>query len=129
MSEGNYSNVAKHGAGIILGKVKFVKNAAAKLEEQVTALRQGIDVRVNSVEDAREILDNMPELRPGPGGNIMPGLRDRKNTYRGDLINKQDPLSPNIHPRGKHKNQPHYNIELIDKSGKRQKPAIFIDSQ
>lgn len=129
VTNGNVSGALQSGVMIFAGKIKAVKKVAAKIEEQVTALRQGIDVRVNSVGEAREILDNMTELRPGPGGNIMPGLRDRKNTYRGDLINKQDPLSPNIHPRGKHKNQPHYNIELIDKNGKRQKPAIFIDTQ
>jgi hypothetical protein len=83
-------------------------------------------VHVKDVKEARAILDSMPELSPGPG-NIMPGLRDRRNTYRGDLINKQDPESSKIHDRGKHSNQPHFNIDIRDENGVRHKPAIFID--
>ncbi len=49
-------------------------------------LREEKDIRVKSVEEARRILESMPELRPGPG-NRMPGLRGGRNTYRGDLIN------------------------------------------
>jgi hypothetical protein len=89
-------------------------------------LRQGKDVHVKDVKEAREKLHSMPELRPGPG-NVMPGLRDRRNTYRGDLINTTDPTSPKIHDRGKHANQPHFNIDIRDKNNVRQKPAIFID--
>ncbi|MET0010104.1 MAG: hypothetical protein ABW109_19760 [Candidatus Thiodiazotropha sp. 6PLUC4] len=89
-------------------------------------LRQGKDVHVKDIKEAREILHSMPELRPGPG-NAMPGLRDRRNTYRGDLINTKDPTSPKIHDRGKHANQPHFNIDIRDKNNVRQKPAIFID--
>ncbi|WP_185236101.1 hypothetical protein [Teredinibacter franksiae] len=54
-------------------------------------------------------------------------MRDPANTYRGDLINTKDPTSSNIHEKGRHANQPHYNINLRDADGKRQTPAIFID--
>lgn len=55
---------------------------------------------------------------------------DGLNTYRGDLINKSDPTSSQIHPKGPHANRPHYNLTLrhIDSIGsiRRLKPAIFI---
>ena len=126
IKEGDLSGAADSVVGIVAKKVKAVKNLTDKAEQLVEKLRQGFDVRVGSVEEARELLDKMPELKPGPG-NLMPGLRDRRNTYRGDLINKEDPLSPQIHPAGKHKDQPHYNLDIRDENGVRQKPAIFID--
>lgn len=101
---------------------------AGKIVDGIDSLRSGKDVRVESVTEARNILDNMPELKPGPG-NLMPGLRDRSNTYRGDLINKSDPTSSAIHPAGKHANQPHFNVDIKDSDGVRQKPAIFIDNK
>ncbi|MEW5251571.1 toxin TcdB middle/N-terminal domain-containing protein [Microbulbifer sp. 2201CG32-9] len=110
-----------------LGKSK--KTGVATKDAPVSKadlLRQGKDVNVKDVKEARQILDSMPELRPGPG-NVSPGFRDRRNSYRGDLINIKDPTSSKIHDRGKHANQPHFNIDIRDKDGVRQKPAIFID--
>jgi hypothetical protein len=101
-------------------------NVKTPVTKKADLLRQGKDVHVKDVNEAREILRCMPELQPGPG-NVMPGLRDRRNTYRGDLINKTDPSSPKIHDRGKHANQPHYNIDIRDQYNVRHRPAIFID--
>lgn len=64
----------------------------------------------------------MPELKPAteagklpnPDGRMRDGFADPKGTYRGDLINKQDPTGP-VHPEVKnsdHANNPHYNIKL-----------------
>ena len=111
-------NKAKRIVGIVQKN-----NKATKKAEQ---LRNGKDVRVNDVKEAREILDSMTELRPGPG-NVTPGMRDRRNSYRGDLINTKDPTSPRIHDKGKHADQPHYNLDIRDENGVRHKPAIIID--
>ena len=97
-----------------------------RLQNNIERLRKGLDVYVKDVKEARRILDNMPELRAG-SGNLMPGLRDRRNTYRGDLINILDPTNSKIHDRGRHANQPHFNIDIRDENGVRHKPAIFID--
>jgi RHS repeat-associated protein len=115
--------VVPGGAGYGISASRLGSSSVAN---KADLLRQGKDVHVKDVKEAREILHSMPELRPGPG-NVMPGLRDRRNTYRGDLINTTDPTSPKIHDRGKHANQPHFNIDIRDKNNVRQKPAIFID--
>ncbi|WP_317633847.1 hemagglutinin repeat-containing protein [Kosakonia sp. ML.JS2a] len=105
---------------------------SSNLQDKADALTRGEDIRVGSVEEARAILDLIPTLRPGPGGDLMPGMLDRGNTYRGDLINVNDPTSPNIHDQGKHSEQPHYNVDIrsVDTNGKeiKKKPAIFIDN-
>ena len=100
--------------------------AIRSLEKKIADLRAGKNVIARDVKEARQILDSMPELRPGPN-NITPGMRDRPNTYRGDLININDPTSTFIHDKGRHATQPHYNINLIDESGVRQTPVIFIN--
>jgi hypothetical protein len=40
---------------------------------QIEKLRNGEETWVNSVADARNILDNMPELKPSGGGDFIPG--------------------------------------------------------
>ncbi|MBR9729634.1 hypothetical protein G3R48_16825, partial [Shewanella intestini] len=110
-------------------EIKALENIAADVTKgtsKADQLRQGKDVRAKDVKEAREILDSMPELRPGPG-NVSPGMRDRRNTFRGDLINTKDPTSSKIHDRGKHSDQPHFNVDIRDSNGVRHKPAIFID--
>ncbi len=75
-----------------------------------------------TVEEAREILRNMPELKPAvyegkmpnPEGRIGNGFADPPGTFRGDLINKSNPEAA-IHPgiaNAEHANSPHYNIKL-----------------
>jgi hypothetical protein len=44
-----------------------------KLDLQIEKLRNGEETWVNSVADARNILDNMPELKPSGGGDFIPG--------------------------------------------------------
>jgi hypothetical protein len=101
-------------------------------QAHAATLRQGGTVRVKTVEEARAILEKMPELRPATEERKMPnperkladGFEDAPGTYRGDLINKQKPDGP-IHPGVKnpeHANMPHYNIKLPN--GK--KAAIII---
>ncbi|MHB8876878.1 MAG: hypothetical protein ACYC8T_24540 [Myxococcaceae bacterium] len=61
---------------------------------------------------------------PNPEGRMGEGFADPNGTYRGDLINKQDPAAP-IHPDVKnpeHREFPHYNIKLPDGN----KAAIII---
>jgi len=111
--------------------------------------RGGANVEVKTMKEARELLDNMPELRPhtfdrrlpvpglddaGPSlrgldwnkpGHSNPYWRQPNGTYRGDLVNKAAPGSP-IHPDlpggHPHRTNPHYNIRNHDGS----KSAIII---
>ena len=107
------------------------KPPSPRIQRKIDALRRGEDVHVRNAEEAREVLDNMPELKPGGGGSRNPEFMDGPNTYRGDLINKSDPTSAEIHPSGPHANRPHYNLTLRvfnpDGSMTRLKPAIFFD--
>jgi hypothetical protein len=110
-----------------------------EIREKIATLRSGRDVHVKTIEEARELLENMPDLRPATEDRLMPnpprgnppririseGFDDPKGTYRGDLINKQDPTGP-VHPdveRPEHRNFPHYNIHFPDG----EKAAIIID--
>lgn len=77
-----------------------------KQKVQIDALRSGKDVKVKTQKEARELLDNMPELKPetnegkmpNPTGKTRDGFSQKEGTYKGDLINKQDPMSP-VHPK------------------------------
>jgi len=83
--------------------------------ELINRLRNGEHIYVDSVDDARHLLDNMLDLRPG--GKQMPDMDDPRGTYRGDLINTQDPSAPRIHidgVRDDHSLNPHYNILFHD---------------
>lgn len=91
-------------------------------KKKIEKLRNGGEVEVKTYEEARELLDNMPELKPAteegrlpnPDGRMRDGFADPNGTYRGDLINKQDPMGP-VHPgvqNPNHANYPHYNIKL-----------------
>ena len=91
-------------------------------KKQIETLRNGGEVKVKTHEEARELLENMPELKPATGEGKMPnpdgrmsdGFADPNGTYRGDLINKQDPTA-SVHPsvqNPNHANYPHYNIKL-----------------
>jgi hypothetical protein len=86
------------------------------------ARQQEVYRRVKTVEEARKILDAMPELKPATEDRKMPnpdkkmadGFEDPPGTYRGDLINKKNPEGP-VHPgvmNPEHANNPHYNIKL-----------------
>ncbi|GLS24784.1 hypothetical protein GCM10007877_04980 [Marinibactrum halimedae] len=90
------------------------------------------EVHVKDINQARKLLDNMPELKPAtqlrltpnPGGGLANGFKDAKGTYRGDLINKSNPTGP-VHPgvqNPNHANFPHFNITLPDGN----KSAIII---
>lgn len=98
-------------------------------------LREGGEIHVKSINEARALLDSMPELKPATLANVLPnpsgglsnGFKDPKGTYRGDLINKTDPLAP-VHPGVKnplHANYPHFNIHLPD--GKKAAIIIGVD--
>jgi hypothetical protein len=130
-TQGDLGGLEQAAVSAVAGKARASAKLVSKFREpkgtsKADLLRQGKDVHVKDVKEAREILDSMLELRPGPG-NVSPGFRDRRNTFRGDLINTKDPTSSKIHDRGKHANQPHFNIDIRDKNGVRHKPAIFID--
>ncbi len=101
----------------------------SKQNKQIEQLRNGEDITVSSVEEARMILDSMPELKPGGGGDYIPGTFDPPGTYRGDLINKADPSNTvEVHTSGpaKHRYNAHYNLTLLTDLSIRLKPAIII---
>jgi hypothetical protein len=113
-------------------KIFLAEDKNNGVEKQVAAIRRGETVRVATIEEARRILAAMPELKPATEDRKMPnpdkkmaeGFADPPGTYRGDLINKQNPTGP-VHPgvgNPEHANNPHYNIKLPD--GK--KAAIII---
>nr|WP_315138541.1 hypothetical protein [uncultured Capnocytophaga sp.] len=91
---------------------------------------------MNKIEEARELLHNMPELRshtdkyPANSGELFSGTefsdlwKQPRGTYRGDLINTKDLTSSVIHISGNktHDTNPHYNI--LNHNGK--KSAIII---
>ena len=81
----------------------------------IDQLRKGDDIYVDSVDDARQLLDNMPDLRPG--GTQMPFMNDPPGTFRGDLIDTRNPFGDRIHKEGvrnDHALNPHYNIRFHD---------------
>ena len=87
-----------------------------KQQKQMEDLRNGTDVSVSTVNEARELLHNMPEVSPHPLGRMDPTFPDQKGTYRGDLINIFDAAADYIHDpdlvqkNPKHSIYPHYNI-------------------
>ena len=107
-------------------------NLTSQQKKQIEQLRGGNEVEVNTYDEARKLLDNMPELSPAtnegrmpnPTGRMADGFADPPGTYRGDLINIHDPLGP-VHPNvqnANHRDYPHYNIKLPDGD----KAAIII---
>ena len=58
-----------------------------KQQHQIEDLRSGKDVSVKTVDEARVLLDNMPEVSAPPLGKMNPEFPDPKGTYRGDLFN------------------------------------------
>jgi hypothetical protein len=111
---------------------KLNRILSRKMRDRIEELREGGEVIVESIEEARALLENMPELRPAtqerlvpnPYGGMANGFKDPKGTYRGDLINKSDPKGP-VHPdvdNKVHGENPHYNIKLPDGD----KSAIII---
>ena len=106
-----------------------------KQQQQIEDLRSGKDVSVKTVDEARTLLDNMPEVSAPPLGRMNPEFPDPKGTYRGDLFNAvlyddlgnayladfiHDPSIVQKNPL--HAQYPHYNIYFPD--GK--KAAILI---
>lgn len=108
----------------------------ARTRQNISDLRNGKDVSVRSVEEARELLDNMPELRPhvdqfpAGSGELYHGTKfgdvwkQPAGTYRGDLYNIRDPMSDVVHKSSNvlHDTNPHYNIIFPDGT----KSAIII---
>ncbi|MBP9168342.1 MAG: VCBS repeat-containing protein [Kofleriaceae bacterium] len=104
--------------------LEFVRGGSS-FNRHVQKLRtEGGDVFVGSVEEARALLREFPELRPAGQGGLMPnpsrrlgdGFADQRGTFRGDLINVRDPAGP-IHPgvdNLDHANWPHYNITFLN---------------
>jgi RHS repeat-associated protein len=96
----------------------------AELSRKIQKLKRGGTVYVDTVEEARELLEHMPELRPATFERMMPnpnkltrdGFADPPGTFRGDLLNKTDPTA-GIHPgvtNPDHRDFPHYNIKFHD---------------
>ena len=105
-------------------------------QDDIDALRNGKDYYASSVDEAREMLDAMPELSAPPLGKMDPFFSDPKGTYRGDLLNAvtinekgEKVLADYIHPPNKvtkhkaHSQNPHYNLYFPDGT----KSAIIID--
>lgn len=84
--------------------------------QMVADLRSGKDVIVTDIETARALLANMPDIRPHTGAANLPWEAAPKGTYRGDLININNPAAPYVHPPEtggeavSHQNNPHINI-------------------
>lgn len=113
------------GSGI--GNLTERAKLTNKKIKQIEQLRNGETISVKTVEEARELLDLMPDVTP-PLGRMNPEFLDPKGTYRGDLINKNNPLGPVHDPTIVNKNPlhckfPYYNIRFKDG----QKAAIIID--
>ncbi|WP_027272930.1 RHS repeat-associated core domain-containing protein [Leminorella grimontii] len=89
----------------------------AQQRRNISDLRNGKGVTVRSVDEARALLDNMPDLRPNVdnfparSGELYSGTKfsdvwkQPAGIYRGDLYNMKNPL---------HDNNPHYNIIFGD---------------
>ena len=128
------------------GEAKGVSSAGkiaglseTKLAESINSLRGGIDITVNSIKHARQILNEMTDLRPhvdkfpsnsgGAYSNTIFGdlYKQPRGTYRGDLM----PLTEGLYKRGLiheggnvlHNTTPHYNIRFFNG----QKSAIIIN--
>lgn len=100
----------------------------AQQRRNISDLRNGKDVTVRSVDEARALLDNMPDLRPhidnfpARSGELYSGTKfsdvwkQPAGTYRGDLYNVKNPLSDVVHNSKNplHDNNPHYNIIFGD---------------
>ena len=80
------------------------------------------------MKEAREILEQFPELEPHTfnrrtpvpdteAGHSNPLWNQPRGTYRADLLNKSDPVGP-IHPDlpagHPHRDAPHFNLKLRD---------------
>ncbi len=99
-------------------------------KDDIDILRGGSDVTVSSVEKARGLIDQMPDISPGTNSpypvdsvgepHKIQTPYDPPGTYRGDLIDKKD---PNQAPDHKGKKGPHYNIKFPDGT----KGTIMID--
>jgi len=100
----------------------------AQQRRNISDLRNGKDITVRSVEEARALLDNMLDLRPhvdnfpARSGELYSGTKfsnvwkQPDGTYRGDLYNVKNPLSDVIHRSNNplHDSNPHYNIIFGD---------------
>jgi hypothetical protein len=92
----------------------------SKVRDAIAKLRNGEEIHVKTVEEAREILRNMPDLNSG--GGQLKGMYDPPGTYRGDLMYAVDADgTPKnyVHPYGPglgadHGAYPHYNIRFHD---------------
>jgi uncharacterized protein RhaS with RHS repeats len=113
-------------------------HGSGKSREKIEKLRRGEDVDVSSVEEARDLLHQMPEIKPhtfdrrmpvhpDEGGHSNEYWKQQPGTYRGDLINNHQPDGP-VHPElpdgHRHRDSPHYNIIHPDGA----KSAIIIKS-
>lgn len=108
-------------------KAKF-KSVPRKLRDMIEKLRKGMDVEVDTAEEARKILDQMDDIKPytetnrtpNPDGRMRDGFSQPNGTYRGDLINKtEEHYNKTVHPeiqdpKHPHKTCPHYNIRFHD---------------
>nr|WP_242413304.1 RHS repeat-associated core domain-containing protein [Salmonella enterica] len=100
----------------------------AQQRRNISDLRNGKDVTVRSIDEARALLDKMPDLRPhvdnfpARSGELYIGTKfsdvwkQPAGTYRGDLYNVKNPLSNVVHNSKNplHDNNPHYNIIFGD---------------
>lgn len=130
LGRGDYVGASLSGAAMFpfigagAGITKICKRMPEKQTgELIDRLRDGETIHVDSVEDARHILDKMPDLRPG--GKQMPTMVDPRGTFRGDLLDTKDPFGLRLHKdgvRNDHGMNPHYNMLFHDGT----KAAIII---
>ena len=85
-------------AGEFFGAMGTVRTVKKGLQYNLRRLRNGDTIYVDTVEEARELIDHL-NLRPG--GTQMPTMSDPRGTYRGDLVNTAVELyDKRIHPKG-----------------------------
>jgi RHS repeat-associated protein len=98
----------------------------ARLAELLGRLRQGENVTVRTVEEARLLLEETG-LKPFTSQSHLPTAPAPKGTFRGDLLNTRNPTAPFVHPPGsappRHALNPHYNLYFHDGT----KAAIIIE--
>jgi len=115
-------DIAVNAAGLALGVRGMAAGGASSAGRPLTraqartiqALRDGEDVYVRDVAEARKLLEHLPELRPFTSSRYLPGAPSPRGTYRGDLINTRNPTAQTVHPPGSalpaHVENPHYNL-------------------
>jgi RHS repeat-associated protein len=100
--------------GVTRGALGEIQGLTRRQAGMIDALRGGKDVVVRDINEARVLIDGMPDLRPYNSGSFFPTAPAPRGTFRGDLINTSNPTAPFVHAPGtappSHALGPHYNL-------------------